>query len=495
MIKLSIPAISLPNISLTPACLQFVELTQRARVISKDGGTSMRGFKIRVNRLLDLMRRGKDVAEHLEKIADVRPVIHLWQTNSIFRKEQPVSVRMLQTFGQLSPSLGTLALAQLMRLYFDKYDLLEEGQDLLRIYLQKQIARRDGRPLVGDLKRLAGHQLVVLHRRAPHQLVKFCLEKNYPLNKTISQLGIPSGDQNRFISICEGLYYLESIKRLSIGETSNVFSELTQYNVYTLPYEDRLLGHAVIEILIDKCRKSNSDLPDNWRDVILTIAGDPRVPHSHQNFIKWWSILNHERTQWMRRWLSKIDLELFLAILNEYAKISGNDALERMFPARARFLEGLHKDGYIKNSRLFLGRHASDFLKNRFIKRALPSYAELSSASKAIVYFQVNNIHCIDGTHSFPLLMFEKLPKGTPIDDYRDTAFSERSLNQWIIDSHENMIAQKKAKKEHVRIVHHPNLGWQYKAIQAFRNFGIRIDPANVLTHYDFNAYLRKYPL
>jgi hypothetical protein len=494
MIKLSIPDISLCCISSTPECQLFSELTRRARTIAKDGGTSMQGFQMRVKHLLGLVHNGKDVAEYIKKIADIRPVINLWQTNPVFRKKQPVSIKVLQSFEQLSPTLGTLSLVQLMRLYFDKYDLLENGKEPLREFLQKQIARRNGSPLIGDLKKLAAHQSVVLHRTATNELVKFCLQKKYPLIKVISQMGIPFGDENRFISICESLYYIESIKKLSIGETSEVFSELTQNKVHTMPYEDRMIGHAAIEILIDKCLYSKSDLPDNWRDIILSIAGDPRVPHSHQNFIKWWSVINYDRTQWMQQWLSKIDLELFLVILNEYAKNSGND-IERMFPARARFLEGLHKARFIKSSRLFLGDSASDFLKKHFIGRTLPSYAALNTSSKAIVYFKVDNIHCIDGTHSFPLLMFEKLPKETPIGDYHNVIFSEKSLNQLIIEGYEKLRLQGLAKKDYVRIIHHPNLGWQYKAIKAFREFGIKVDPANVLTRHDFNNYLSKYPL
>jgi len=495
MIKLSIPKIYLPDISATHECRSFVELAQRTRKIAKDGGTSMRGFKMRVNRLLVLMRQGYDITEQLERISDIRPVIHLWQTQKTFREKQPVSPKMLHAFSQFSPKLGTLALAQLLRLYFDKYDLLEEGREPLREYLKQQIVRRDGRLLIGDLKKLAEHQLILLNSQAPQELVKFCLLKQYPLNNLIKQLGIPRGDHNRFISVCVGLYYLETIRQLTPGQASDVFSEVVQHKVYNLPYEDRLLGHAVVEAMIDKFMSSHSDLSDNWRDIILSIAGDPRVPHSHKNFMTWWSVLNHERTQWMQQWLSKIDLELFLTILNEYARNSGNDDIERMFPARARYLEGLYKAGYIKNSRLFLGNKASDYLRKRFTGRALPSYAELSTASKAIIYFKVNNIHCIDGTHSFPLLMFEELPQETPIGDFNDVAFSERSLNQCIIESHEKLIKQGIIKKGHVRIIHHPNLGWQYKAIQAFRDFGIKIDPADVLTRHDFNDYLKKYPI
>ncbi len=493
--ELSIPAIALPCISSTSECQRFTELTQRTRKIAKDGGTSMRGFKIRVQRLLALMRADEDVAEHLEKLADIRPLIHLWQTNSVFRWKQPVSAEMLRAFNLLTPVIGTLAMAQLMRLYFDKYDQLEEGLEPLRKFLKKQVTRRNGRPLAGDLKKLTGHQLVVLHRNAPHELVKFCIKNEYPLDQGISQMGIPRGDKNRFVSVCEGIYYLESLKKLSHGQDSDIFPELTRNKVHSLPYEDRRLGHAAVEILIDKCLASNSELPDNWRDIILSIAGDPRVPHSHKNFIKWWSVLNHERTQWMQQWLSKIDLELFLAILNEYAKNSGNDAIVRMFPARARFLEGLHKAGLIKSSRLFLGNAAAGFLQSRFVNKTLPSYAALMTAAKAIVYFKVDNIHCIDGTHSFPLLMFEELPPKTPIGDYSSNAFSERDLNQRIIESHQKIRNQGKAKKDHVRIVHHPNIGWQFKAIQAFRDFGINVDPAAVLTRQDFNDYLRKYPI
>ena len=58
-----------------------------------------------------------------------------------------------------------------------------------------------------------------------------------------------------------------------------------------------LLGHKVVQIMVDKAAGRHQKMPDNWLRVILSIAGDPRVSTRAFNYVRWWARLGNEICQ------------------------------------------------------------------------------------------------------------------------------------------------------------------------------------------------------
>lgn len=122
---------------------------------------------------------------------------------------------------------------------------------------------------------------------------------------------------------------------------------------------ESLLGHQILRILIG--RSIGSHISEPWMNVILAIGGDPRVPSSNPRYIKWWKSLEPNLVQAVLGWLSKLDLKLFLEALEDYSYSSANYELQRMYPSRKSFLEGMFDAGVISNTRLYLSLDAARY--------------------------------------------------------------------------------------------------------------------------------------
>ncbi|MEN1354777.1 EH signature domain-containing protein, partial [Pseudomonas aeruginosa] len=106
-------------------------------------------------------------------------------------------------------------------------------------------------------------------------------------------------------------------------------------------------------------------------------AGDPRISRNSPNYREWWQFLGEERVQKVRGWLSKEDLRLFLQAVEQFGIETQNDDLQRMFPARKQFLEGLFKLKLIRNTRLLLGGRAQHSVKRILGKDVQTSLASM----------------------------------------------------------------------------------------------------------------------
>ncbi|MBI9113238.1 EH signature domain-containing protein [Maridesulfovibrio ferrireducens] len=267
---------------------------------------------------------------------------------------------------------------------------------------------------------------------------------------------------------------------------------------YEAPFDDgNMLGHQVLQILIDKGMKGGERLPENWLEVVLSIAQDPRVPTGNSSFRKWWSVMGPQRTDWIRNQLSSLDLKVFLDVLEDYAESSGKDDIKRMFPARKKFLEGLFDLKMVVNSRLFLGGEAVSFLKRSYNDKSLPHYAKQSDSDKAIIYLNLGNLHMIEGTHSFPLIMMDDLPPSSNVMSYEHDWFSKDDLNRRLLVAHDELRVKKTSMLPNDYIRHYPNLTWQHKALMAMKKYGVHVNPGNVLTRLDHNDFIKnsKYSL
>lgn len=113
-------------------------------------------------------------------------------------------------------------------------------------------------------------------------------------------------------------------QKIPVNEPHKLLEEVSKQVIAEGRYDaDDLVGHVALRILIDRAPSKN--VHDSWRDAVIAIAGDPRVPRSHARYIKWWSQLTSQQIKKVQGWLSKLDLKLFLEALEESSLLDNDE--------------------------------------------------------------------------------------------------------------------------------------------------------------------------
>lgn len=392
------------------------------------------------------------------------------------------------------PRLTRITLQQLVQLYFRQFDLLDQ-HDGFRALLEKalllqleqlpepRIASLRPNPLI-SLKQ-EGHKLLGLD--GPRQLAEQTLQAGRELAATFSELGLQGLDDGRYGDICRAHFYLETLRTLSLDEWSPVMDELLKPSVSKAPFEgDRCIGHAALEILIDRTGQEPSDA---WQTFILNLAGDPRISNAATNYRQWWQPLGEARIQKVRGWLSKEDLRLFLQAVEQYGIQSHNDELQRMFPARKLFLEGLFKLKLIRNTRLLLGNRAQQIVKGILGKEVKTSFAPMDGAmsDKAVIYLDCGDFYLIEGSHSFKIWVY-LAPPSDMLTTYEKRIFSHAALTSTIPAGYKKRYDNLPLAS----IVHTPHT-WQHKVFTFLADNGIGLDMEQLLSRQDYQYLLRRF--
>jgi len=443
-------------------------------------------FKQRQQEILNDLGKTDDLIHEINNSLDIRAVISLWREVDVFIEKFPVSQTVLTRFHQVRTQLGLLALHGLIKLFIKRFNKCGDIHALAK-FIRNEIT---GRTLYSDdLKRLQKQADAVLSSKGPEKIVAFTMKNDRKLNDVIRMVGIPADQSGRYIDVCRQYYYIESLKRLEPGTDSNIFNELVQDAVVRMPYNDKWLGHEVLSIMIQKGIDSGNDFPENWRNIILNIADDPR--DKGQGFREWWSLLPQRHIEAMQGWMAGLDLDLFLKALQNFAVSSGDVALKRMFKGRAQFLRGLYAHKLIKKSKLFIGIAPERYLKAQYDEDQMPKFSRLNDPDLSVIYLKVGNIHMVEGSHNFSLRLYKQLPDETLFSfNPRARGFNRRELGIGLAEKYErqhggNVFA----------VTHNPSLLWRYKTIQEMQQQGVTVDPEWVLTPDDYPSYRRQFPL
>lgn len=436
--------------------------------------------------VLEEKRRLKDV--DLSSSIDSRAVAYLLARSSRFRESIKLDEEFFKTLNRARPSLSKLTVLFFMEAFFKHFDQLDQNNGHLNLanFILEHLRVFRKVDELSEMAILKKYAAILFSENGPSETVGWALNRGYEFELATKELGLVNFAGGRYVSLCRYRYYIETIKSIPVGSAHDVLSEVVKDDVFNAPGETgTLLGHEILSVLIDR---SGTEVSDEWRRIVLTIAGDPRTPSTSPDYIKWWSILGEARIQFVRGWLSGFDLTLFLKVLEEYGNQSGNADLQRMYPSRKRFLEGLIKQGLVKGSRLFINPSAQRFLKTNYKKRELPSYATVRDSQRSMIYFQVGDLHVVEGSHSFKLWIFPQLPSDNNINNYNKKEFNPRELGQTM---HEKYVLEYGLNAPATAsITHVPNkLSWQSTAIKYFKEHGVILDLKKLFSESDYNTY------
>lgn len=398
------------------------------------------------------------------------------------------------------PRLTRITFLQLVQLYFRRFDQLGERDDppgLFRERLESHLLAQLGviplpktlgnRP--DPLRTLKEQGTWLLTLDGPGTLARRAREAGQELAAVLGDLGLKGFDDGRYGDVCRAHFYLETLRHLPVGEKDPVFDELLKPSVSKAPYAgSQRIGHAALEILIDR---SGQEPSDAWLSFILSLAGDPRIASSAPLYREWWHLLGEERIQKVRGWLSKEDLRLFLQAVEQYGLETANTEMQRMFPARKRFLEGLFKLKLIRNTRLLLGGKAQQSVRRILGKDVKTSFARMDGVmnDKAVIYLDCGDFHLVEGSHSFKIWVYLAAP-GEALRSYERTIFSHSDLTSTIPATYKKLYPS----LPYDAFVHTPNT-WQSRVFAFLADNGIGLDIEQLLNPEDYRFQLQKFGL
>lgn len=390
------------------------------------------------------------------------------------------------------PKLGMSSLMNLISLVYRYFDALVDGNifNKLTAWIKQQIAQR-----LDERKKSSDTILSVLNSAkwlfdltAPKVLVNLAKQNHLDLSEQLKKLRLNELPQGRFLDVCHAQYYLDTLREIPVGEQNDILHELLKHDVATMPFEEgKRIGHIALEIIIDRSAGAPSEV---WQNFVLNLAGDPRIANTAKNYREWWKPIGENRVKAVTSWLAKEDLRLFLGAIAEYANHTGDESLNRMFPARKRFLEGLYEHGFVRNARLMLGYQAEHTVKRVLGKSLTTSYIKLKAMPQtSIIYLDCGDFHIVEGSHNFKLWIY----MGLPSEKMTDYSLSELTHNDLTV-RFPNEFSKNLPNGKKCAIQHSPT-SWQKNAIDFLTDNGVSLDLEQLFDRDEYRRYVNRYGL
>ncbi len=496
--KLSLPAPEALRLDWKPATLENwnVLLSAVHQLEARAGKGDL--FQQIIAQFMQMSRSGdfRQLPELLKKRVGARALTQLWLEDGDFRRRL-LNRKLLESLVAMQqPTLGIMTLHNLITLYFREFDQLDQQEAGLRDDLEQVIKIQLDRRSVVRRQPDSRDVLAILHAEAPWllsvdgpmRLVQYLRAENRELAEAFVDFELRGLDTGRYADICRAHYYLNTLKELPLGQYDDVFAELLKPSVCKAPYQgDKRIGHAALELLIDR---AEGDPGENWQNFIMDMAGDPRIASTATSYREWWRPLGEARIERVRSWLAKEDLRLFLKALEQYGRESGKEDLQRMFPARQRFLEGLDKLKLVRRTRLMLGNKAAHIVKKILGSELKTSYVQLTNengmSDKAVIYIDCGDFCIVEGSHSFKMWVY-LAPPDEKVYSYDVKSLSHHDLT-FVVP--ENYKKEYGASAPYAAIVHSPR-SWQNKVFEFLANHGIALDLERLLGQKEYSQYIR----
>jgi len=456
------------------------------------GGPGGDAFNEECQRLLSLLRKPSiRFAEFtLQRRISARAFSWLWLNDADFSARTLTQTNIAGLLNAQQPRLTRITLEQIGKLYFQVFDQLDDDiLSELRHAIPAQCRLLPARPeteLPSDVLSGFAANSWLFDSDGPNQLVEQAMARGFDLDVYFDRLRLRGLEDGRYGDVCRAQYYLVKLRNIELGEWDPVLDELLKPNVCRAPYRDnRRIGHTALEIIIDR---SGDTAFEPWQKFVLSLAGDPRMGKLSPTYIEWWQILGAERIEKVQGWLAREDLKLFLNAVEQYGIEKNKLDLQRMFPARKRFLEGLYELKLVRNTRLMLGRNAERSVKNILGDDIKVTYAELigSMADKAIICVDCGDFYLVEGSHSFMLWIYLANP------GYLDTENSGNLIDHSDLTKRTPQFYQAEYPKLPLTQITH-NGSWQKKAFDFLASNGIEIDIEALLDPNEYSHYLRRF--
>ena len=477
--------LELPSGELRPVVDERVDkifqLGEKLRVIGSGFDSVPGSVQHELNVRLQMLMHGHSLfADLIDTTALARAFLASFRADQEIREQIPFSVEVVRSLTRLLSNRP----GPLVTVYLELYDQLEGRPELGRFLLDHYQDLDEPRRISPSDQRFRNFASLLFVEGAPRKFAEDVVSNQKDVAELSQQAGLPSvGD---FHDTVWRWYYVTHSKEVAHGTVSRILNEAVRSGLYEQPLEGRKVGHLLVEVLVSRCIQENRAIPDQWLSYILRIAGDPRKSATSLQFQSWWAPQESTILKKVKASLAKRDLEFFLQLLEEFSVQQGGD-MERMYPARKRFLEGFLAEGdSVQDALLILSKSGQQYIRD---KLPLEERKEFSSSvlhggnnpNQSAIYLELPNGHLIEGSHQSKLRIY-----------HADSTFACR-----LRDTRPRYVDYRSITGSDVRFdqSHHPPSGWQYGVMRHLANtdYGIQIDPQKALSPEDYRLMLSKY--
>jgi len=489
--------VEVPHLSLPPWPDELAEnwifLSDRAKKLTSRAGAGAR-FEAMLDEVRDHIdrRAWEPLLAGLSGRTYARALTTVWMEDAR-RAQASLSELTLERLAQAQlPKVSRMTTSALIAAYLNYFDNLDEWVPGLRGVMastvQLTVAQqkpRDAFPDILDAIRVFPEHFI--YRESPTWLAKHLVNTKVSLTEYFREAGLTGLDAGRFGSQVRDALYIEQIRAADPQQDHDFLVEISAKNVFEAPGPNGLFGHALLNELISRPIEPPSE---QWLDTILTIAGDPRLT-SASSYRQWWRSVPEALQRRVISWLSAEDLRLFLMAVEAFGEEDGIENLQRLFPARKRFLRGLYDTGMVKETRLILGRNAKAYVRSHLGKTIRSDIALYESGhDTAVIYLDCGDFHIVEGSHHFRMWVYLGQPDEVLASRGHRT-FSRDDFIHFIPGRHSR--ANPLGQKGHEGFTHQGF--WQRKPIQFLADNRIPLKIEALMSDSDYHDYKHKHGL
>ena len=344
-----------------------------------------------------------------------RAIVTVWAEDAAVA-EATLRIDLLDLVVPPDATRSTLVTLQLARVYYSHFDHLDTWEEGLFAHVGSRLAdltgRSGSRRANGVFTALTNHRGVSLGGKAPARIAEHVITAEEALPSYLERIGLGDYGSGRFIELVQQHTYVKQLERADPSDPPEFLRELTDPRIFKAPTGDRRrLGHLIVEAMT---HRASSTPHSSWLNTILDIAGDPRA-RGTTPWNTWWAQISDDSRTVMTAWLTTQDLTLFLAAVERLGEREDDPELQRMFPARKKLLEGLHRLGLIRETRLLAGNQTRIMLRRDLAGdlRTEITSVKGAHANFSVIYLDCGDFHIVEGSHSFKLHVFAGGPPQT----------------------------------------------------------------------------------
>lgn len=454
----------------------MLDLVNGLKQISKKAGTDNDSFKAAWRKVYNAVQANKNLENVIENKLDIRALG--FALNSKVGQQIQLTTSILDKIDFLTEKPSSLFLESFYQYYLSRYSSLINVAYTSEWLINARKKRKQSKWFDENL----------LSQDGPKWLAQQAIDKNRDFDFIVKEFELDQFQSGQFMELAQRIYFVEQLKNIPVNKPHDLLTEVQKKEVYESSFDSsELLGHKILKILIE--RAPSHDIHESWLNTIMSIAGDPRVPVSHPRYRKWWSHVSKDMSAKVKGWLSGLDLRLFLEALEDFSYSSYDPDMERMFPTRKKFLEGLYDKKLIKNTKLYMCKSMARFLKTKYKEEHLPDFSIVDDGEKSIIYVDLGSAHMIEGSHQCQLWIYRSLHESAPVLQYDKQRKSYRSLTKGL---HEAMSNYGHGAYDY--FTHSPaNFSWQRRAVESLRDLRVPVTIKDVLTADDYRVYIRRF--
>lgn len=337
---------------------------------------------------------GNGYASPLNEIQIRSVSMYLMESKETFKLLIQRSSLMTRFLSLLSDATSIGNQKRLVQLFFQYYQVFKKYSINVREYMESMLSRFSGHNLL-----LNEYKLYIVDIFNPEKLIE-----NMDLHQLVQKFAISSNSEYyRTLLI---LQLIKKVEALSPEEHDiELFNSIELHKDYMYD-EHTHVGEFAVRKLIETMMISTDIDYAEWVTYIIELVGDPRTVSVTTAHNIPWSRVGEKYKDFIIRYLSREDLDLFLDVLGD------NDPnIDAIYQYRKKFWRNFGK--YVQFTKLFITRHKflelPDKMKRRFNGKN-SAYSFISESSKSCIYIDLGEIKVIEGTHNAKVRLYEDIP-------------------------------------------------------------------------------------